>query len=474
MNVGQDEDTSEEQVLAKHVEILLTQSAPRAWIQATIDRLRNIVSKKDSELVPISSLATDVLDASAKAREVAREQLQKIESSSLALSSSDRAQIALLLLIAKSRLGLLPEATSLEDTLREAEDHLDEMAQAGALDPDDPIQSSEAWRMLLQIALHYPVRDAATETLITDIVETLIKSDGEQEINDQILLQILVADFARLSRSSSAKIQIEAIANAAMRVARLASSKRWPTIKMNYLASQMAAMEALEPKRHDRLLAGYHDLGNEMRVFGARDNAPIMFQRAITNADALLTDNAIDPTDKKRVAAARLVLLNNLGHALIVTEKFSDALAPLKLAREGRLAEHDGQKMCDRNRRGDAELATVNQNLADVALALGQFKEALDYARQARKCRMELDLKTKVIESTKTEGYALIYNGDQEAGKALLQKYVTAARQMFDTQILPDNPFFNGAIVAGHFVALQQHTELPETGSTSVSIPEAR
>ncbi len=106
-------------------------------------------------------------------------------------------------------------------------------------------------------------------------------------------------------------------------------------------------------------------------------------------------------------------------------------------------------------------MATVNQNLADVSLALGRFREASDYAHQARQCRMKLGLKFKVIESAKTEGYALFYSGNESAGKALLQEYSDSVRNLLDDDMLPvGDPFVSGAIVDGSFVPLEHFVTL--------------
>jgi hypothetical protein len=105
----------------------------------------------------------------------------------------------------------------------------------------------------------------------------------------------------------------------------------------------------------------------------------------------------------------------------------------------------------------------VNQNLADVSLALGGYSDALEYAKQARQCRIQLGGKLKILESTKTEGYARIYNGDEGAGKALVQEYSDSIRQLFDDDHLPSgDPFFSGAIVNGEFIPLERYARAPE------------
>jgi tetratricopeptide (TPR) repeat protein len=160
---------------------------------------------------------------------------------------------------------------------------------------------------------------------------------------------------------------------------------------------------------------------------------------------------------------ARLVLLNDLGWALLMAQKFSDAAAPLQAAREGRERLRAGRARCDKDQRDDVEFATVNQNLADVSLALGRFDEALRYAHQARQCRTELGRARKALESMKTEGYALIYRGDESAGKEFLQTYSDSIRRDRDDVILPaGDPFISGAIVAGKFVPLEQFVRLPD------------
>jgi tetratricopeptide (TPR) repeat protein len=210
-------------------------------------------------------------------------------------------------------------------------------------------------------------------------------------------------------------------------------------------------------------------------MIGSVSDATLSFRKAVTDADELLASPGLDQAERSRVTGIRLTLLNDVGWALLSSRQFSEALASLREAHDGRETQRAGRASCDKAHREDVELATVNQNLADVTLALGRFKEASDYARQARQCRTELGagLEWKVLESTKTQGYALIYSGEENAGKELLQAYSDAIRRMLDDDKLPlGDPFISGAIVDGRFVPLEQFVHLPDKyGTTRLPMP---
>ena len=465
-NTSTDEDSSEEQVLAKHLDILLTQAAPSPWTRATIDKLRKRVSEqKDPVIRTLSSLATDLDEALAEpVAAKTRSGIEAAEAASESLPDPYKATLRLLAFVARARAGLLPEAMSADDAIESGQDRLNQMIAAGALDLSKPPEKMEALRILLQIGLaRGKSRDARTEAVLDTIVEDLLKLKDTAETDKQMLLQILEADFNAISQDNALPEKTVARGRAAARVAALADEENWPLIEVNYLASELALLERVKPRPLEELMAGYFGLGRQLRFAGAVEMAPAMFQRAIDNADAALSSNDTKATDKKQISKQRLKFLNDLGWSLLTVRKFPDAVVPLTAALEGRLAEHAGRTTCDKSRDDDVEFATVNQNLADVSLALGQFDKAADYAHQARKCRTELGLKYRATESTKTEGYALIYGGKRSEGIKLLEEYSAAIRDLLDDDMLPaGDPFMSGAIVAGSFVPIEEFVQRPD------------
>lgn len=462
-NISTDQDLSEEQVLAKHLDILLTQAAPPPWIRATIDKLRrNVSEQKDPVIRTLSSLATDLDEALAEPAPAAR--IEAAEAASENLPDPYKSTLRLLAFVARARAGLLPETMSAYDAIKSGQDRLNQMIAAGALDLSKPAEKMEALRILLQIGLaRGKSRDARADALLDAIVEEALKLKDTAETDKQMLLQILEADFNAISQDAAAPEKTAARANAAARVAALADQENWPLIEVNYLASELALLERVKPKPLEDLMAGYFGLGRQLRFAGAVEMAPAMFQRAIDNADAALSSSDTKAADKTQISKQRLKFLNNLGWSLLTVRKFSEAMVPLTAALEGRLAEHAVGTTCDKSRYDDVEFATVNQNLADVSLALGQFDKAADYAHQARQCRTELGLKYRAIELTKTEGYALIYRGKRSEGIKLLDEYSAAIRDLLDDDMLPaGDPFMSGAIVAGSFVPLEEFVQRPD------------
>jgi hypothetical protein len=465
-NTTTDEDSSEEQVLAKHLDILLTQTAPSEWTRATIDKLRKRVSeRKEPAALTLSSLATDLSEALAEPDAAkARSRIEAVEAAGEGISEPYRATLRLLSLATRARAGLLPEAMSTADAVKNGEARLNELIRAGGLDLSKSSEKMDALRLLLQIGLaRGKTRDAKIEAVLNSIVGDLLQLQDIADIDKQMLLQILEADYSTTSQENGAPDNTVERANSAMRVAALADQNGWSLIEVNYLASQLVLLERIKPKPLENLMAGYFGLGRQLQFAGYAEAAPAMFQKAIDNADAALASNERSAADKKEIAGQRLRFLNDLGWSFLILRKFSDALVPLNIAREGRVAEYAGRAHCDKSHPLDIELATVNQNLADVSLALGKFSVAAGYARQARQCRIELDIKNKIIESTKTEGYALIYSGKQSEGMVLVKEYSAAIRQFLDDDVLPKgDPFISGAIVDGQFVPLEQFVQFPD------------
>lgn len=459
-----DEDSSEEQTIAKHLEILVAQSAPQAWTQPTIEKLRKIIAKQqDPAVKTLNVLATNLIEAIAQAdAKAVGSAVAAADVAGNTMPEPHKTTLRLLVLAANARAGLLPAATSIADAVKSGEDRFNELAKAGAFDASQPAQKAEALRMLLQIALSPGrERDAGSEQLIDSIVAEIVGVKDIADIDKQLLLQVLEADFAAVGKGSSSKERTGQMVSAATRVVALAGSQFWPVITTNYLGSQVALLEGITPKPGVDLMVGYFNLGRQLRFSGSAEQAPGMFQKGIDYADALLASTGTGEADKRGIAAMRLTLLNNLGYSLLSIRQFSNAVAPLESARAGRLEQHAGRTVCEKEHREDAELATVNQNLADVSLALGKFSEASRYAHEARQCRSELEMEYKALESAKTEGYGLIYSGKEDDGRALLQKYSTEIRRILDDDILPPNdPFISGAIVDGTFVPLEKFVEI--------------
>ncbi len=162
------------------------------------------------------------------------------------------------------------------------------MVERGVFDPDKSFEKAEGLRLLLQIALaHGKVRDAATDTVIDRIVAALSKL-GRSDVDKQLFLQILEADFTWTNQGSPSQDHAVVMVNAAMRVVALAEQQRWPVIEAIYLVSGLALMERIEPKPRRELLVGYQHLGHRLVLIGPAEYAPSMFQKAIDNADALL------------------------------------------------------------------------------------------------------------------------------------------------------------------------------------------
>ncbi|MBM3563698.1 MAG: hypothetical protein FJX48_11265 [Alphaproteobacteria bacterium] len=242
-----------------------------------------------------------------------------------------------------------------------------------------------------------------------------------------------------------------------MRVAILARSQGWPVLEAYYQAANLSLLEGLTPKPKADLLLGYLNLGRQLAIVGPQESAPSIFQRAIDNSDQLLGSSELSAAMRKQINSIRLVGLNELGWSLIVSQRYRDSITPLMQARDGWLMQRADPKKCDKTRKEDIELATTDQNLADANLAVGNFEDAYKYAHEAVKCRVELGSKHKILESEKSEGFALIYLGDEAAGKALLQKYNDSIRGIRDDDILPEgDKFISGAIIAGKFVPVSQ------------------
>jgi hypothetical protein len=463
MDAPIDQDSSEEQTIAKHLEILAVQSAPQAWTRPTIEKLRNIIAKKqDTDVRILNELATKLIEAAAQGdANAVGAAVAAANTAANTISEPSKTTLRLLVLVANARAGLLPAATSVVEAVKSGEDRFNELAKAGAFDAGQPAEKAEALRMLLQIALSPgKERDAGSERLIDSIVAEIVALKDIADLDKQLLLQILEADFAAIGKGNS-KERTEHMVNAAARVIELAGSQFWPVITRNYLGSQVALLEGITPKPEAELMVGYFNLGRQLRFSGSAEQAPAMFQKGLDYADALLASPGRGEADKRAIAAVRLTLLNNLGYSLLSTRQFSNAVAPLELARAGRLQQRVGRTVCEKNHREDAELATVNQNLADVSLALGRFSDASGYAHEARQCRTELGMEYKALESSKTEGYGLIYSGKQDDGSALLRKYSAEIRRILDDDILPPNdPFISGAIVDGTFVPLEKFVEI--------------
>ena len=460
--VGSDEDESEEQLLAIQVETLLAQSAPRAWTDAVIGKLRSLVSKqKNATLRNVSALSTNLVEALAQPNIAAtRAGIEQVEAASLTLPEPHKSTLLLLTLVAKARSGLLPDATSVKDALKDGQELLNKMARSGAIDLTELSGRVDALRLLMLIAMaHGKERDAATETIIDNILGEVSNLPNIADVYKQLLLQILEADFAWMSQISPSSEQAGTLARAraAMRLASLAKSQRWPVIEANYLASGLALMERIKSKPQDELLIGYLDLGRVLMTIGPRERAPSMYQRAIDIVDSLLASSVEASTQKMQIASMRLIGLNQLGWSLIANQRFDDAITPLKAAREGWVIQRGSRERCDNGQKADAELANTNQNLADASLAIGRFGEAFKYASEARQCRSQLGIAVKVLESTKTEGFALMYSGKQTDGKALLQTYSDGIRKLIDDETLPvGDQFISGAFVDHKFVSLEQ------------------
>ncbi len=463
---ARDQDSSEEQVLAKQLDILLLQSAPREWIEPLVGKLRKLVDQQsDPAIKKLSSLATDLSEALAQPDPAKLSpRLETIERGADDLPAPHNATLRLLTFAARARAGLLPDSVSARDAVKDAERQINDLVTAGAIDPSKPSEKAEALRLLLQVGLAPgKTRDVPTNRLLDAIIVAALKLADVAEIDKQTLLQIVQADFARMTRDSHQPETVETAADAALRAVLLTDTYNWPLLEVKYLTAQIALLERVTPRPLGALMNGYFALGRELQFVGLPDASPEAFQRAIDTAEAALGSKDASEADKAAIANLRLEYLNDLGWSLLIARKFPEALTPLNSARDGRIKERAQRTTCDRSHSEDAELATVNQNLADVSLALGRYADAANYAHQARQCRTELGRTDKIIESTKTEGYALIYSGDRDAGLALLRDYSSSIRRRLDDdQLPPGDPFISGAIVDGRFVPLEDFVQIPD------------
>ena len=465
---AEDKPTPSKPVFVKHALILALGSAPQLWVDATLSKAQDLSETDSVAWRRAGSLVGELIRWSALSRaSEARERIESTIEASAQLPEQQQAAVKISAYAAMGRLGILSRAEETAAAVEDARQLINEMARAGLIDLGSAGGRVEALRMLLEIALaRNNDRGGPIEAMINAIFEDILLIQDMSLIDVQLVHRVLVADFAWLwddvsRRSAASQSELLAAANAATRIAGFAGRRKWTIIEARFIAHAISALKKMAPTPHGHLAQANYELGCLLMTLERPQESLTLFLRAINEADKHLekverTQDASDDENEK-LTSIRLSALNNFGYVKFRLGAYAEALAPLEAAYRGRLAERSGRSHSIEDKRADIEFATVNQNLADVCLALGRFEEALERARYARQCRIQLGDIRKSTESARTEGYALLYAGQEQAGRTLLERYASTMRALLDTK----SERLAGAIVSHQYVLLEQFVTVP-------------
>lgn len=170
-----------------------------------------------------------------------------------------------------------------------------------------------------------------------------------------------------------------------------------------------------------------------------------------------LLEHESDPALAARLRDLLLLQLNQQGWALMTGRRFADAVQVLAVVAQDRAASLPASKgPCTPDDHPALALATVQQNVADAFLGLGELEKARDAAGTARQCRTEAGNVMRAAESKKTEGLALYAMGNKADAKLLLGQYLDEFGSAQDNRAFIDlDPYLGGGYVNGRYVAIK-------------------
>ena len=366
LDVPVDNDPSEIQLIAKHVQVLVADAAPKPWIDAAIAKLRKLEpTEKDPDWRAAGGLITDLSELATMSGAKLQKGLARVEAKSAKLPELQRAAVKLQLATVKARLGLFENVAAVNRALRGAEDQTNELIKGGIINFNEAADKAEALRVLLEIALaRNNDRGGQVEAVVNQIFSDLQALPEVSEEDSRLLYQDLAADYVWVSHIDALKRRLLASSNAALRLAQLAERKGWVTITAHSLVQAISLLEQTQPPPELEIAINYQALAHALRQLGLLEYYPDQIRKALEHIDKFLASDAGSRADKAQATGAQLTFLNDLGWSLIVNRQFADAIPTLEKALGGRVDQRAGRSECQKDRPEDREFATVDQNLS--------------------------------------------------------------------------------------------------------------